>query len=329
MNINDIAAQAGVSISTVSRVINNPERVSSATRQRVEAVLKKYSFSPNSIARAIDLNSRKIIAIFSNNICHQHFAATAYVLDDMFLNLGYSAILCSTGNDMEKKKKHFRVIAEQRVDGIALLGSTFVSPEIEDALRSYFPDIPMVISNGILSIENARSVLIDHYSGIKASISHLINKGHKQIGLVHSEITFNAKRKMDAFFEIMAGQSLKVPENHIFSAPISIEGGIEVANQYLSQKCDCTALLFFDDIVAVSAMNQLRRLGIAVPKDLAIIGYDNSQFSACSYPTLTTVDTKSEMLAVVLGNTLHDLMSNRYVGNTIVLSPELVIREST
>jgi LacI family transcriptional regulator len=329
MRLKDIADEAGVSISTVSRVINNPDLVRPETVEVVRKVLNKYNYFPKKIYNQINDNFSKQICIFSNNILHHHFASTAYILDDMFFNLGYNSILCSTTDSIEKMKQHFKLISERHVDGIVLLGSVFSIPEVENAMEVYFPDIPIVISNGYLAIPNSHSILIDHKYGIKKAISFLIEKGHERIGLVHSRVTFNAKRKIDAFHEIMNEHNLTIKPNSIFYTDISIEGGIAVANQFIDQKCDCTALIFLDDIVAVSAMNQFRRKGLAVPDDIAIIGHDNSQLSKCSYPSLTTIDGKSELLANVLGNTLHNLLSNKPVGNTIMISPELIIREST
>jgi LacI family transcriptional regulator len=329
MKLKDIAAEAGVSISTVSRVINNPDLVSTETVDIVRKILNKYNYSPKNIYSQIPTDFTKKICIFSNNILHHHFASTAYILDDMFFNLGYNSILCSTTDDVVKMQKHFSHISERDVDGIVLLGSVFSITEVAHAMKQYFPDTPIVISNGYLALPNSHSVLIDHRYGIKEAILLLIKKGHKKIGLVHSRVTFNAKRKINAFHEVMKEYNLNIEPNSIFYTDISIEGGIVVANQFLAQKCDCTALIFLDDIVAVSAMNLFRRKGLAVPDDIAIIGHDNSQLSKCSYPSLTTIDGKSELLASVLGNTLNDLLSDKPVGNTIMISPKLIIREST
>ena len=329
MKIKDIAKEAGVSISTVSRVINNADLVNQKTRQRVEKVIEKYNYIPNGISRSLANKPSVNIAIFSSNILHHHFASTAYMLDDMFIDFGYNPIIYNTSEDAEKIKQHLHLISKHKdTEGIVLLGSIFAVPEIEDALSIYFPDVPIVISNGLLSIPNSHSILLDHRFGIKSAISHLVKKGHSKIGLVHSRISPNAERKISAFHEVMDDFSLTVNPKHILTTQISIEGGNKLANQFLEQKNDCTALIFLDDIVAVAAMNQFQRKGLKIPDDIAIIGHDNSLVSQCSYPSLTTVDGKSELLATVLGNTLNDLINEKPVGDTIMISPELIVRES-
>lgn len=330
MKIEDIAKEANVSISTVSRVINKPNLVNHKTRQRVEKVIKKYNFIPHGISNNISNITNKNILIFSSNILHHHFASSAYALDDMFTTLGYNALIYNTTEDVEKIKQHFRLTSKRNnIEGVILLGSIFANPEIQDTLNSCFSDIPIVISNGILSIPNTHSILIDHRFGIKSALNHLVEKGHKKIGLVHSRISFNAERKINAFHEVMNKYELPVDPESIFTTPITVEGGEAVANRFLKQKCDCTALIFLDDIVAVGAMNQFQRKGIKIPDEIAIIGHDNSLISQCSFPSLTTIDGKSELLATVIGNTLNDLINKKPVGNTIMISPELVVREST
>lgn len=329
MTIIDVAAEAGVSISTVSRVLNHPELVNIKTRKKVEAILSKHNFVPSTMAHELISTSRKNIAIFSNNIRHPHFAATAYVLDEMFFSLGYNCVICNTGDDAEKRRKQYRTLADLRIDGIALLGSTFMNIGTEDAISHYFPNVPVVISNGILSLPNSHSVLIDQRYGMEMAISHLIDRGHRQIGFVHSERSFNANRKIKAFQEIMETKNLPLYDSNIFYTPPGVPGGGPLVEQYLAQQCTCTALIFADDLPAVAAISQFRYHGVQVPKDVAIVGYDNSAYCLCSYPQLTSVDTKSGILATVLGNTLHDLMNHRDVGSTISIRPELVVRDST
>jgi LacI family transcriptional regulator len=329
MNIYDIATEAGVSISTVSRVLNNPDKVSRKTRERIQEVLRKYNYAPNAMARGLVHNSMKTIGIFSNNIRHPIFAVTAYVLEDLFFQWGYSSMLCNTSDVLEKKKKYIQILAGKKVDALVFIGSTFVEPELEEMIRLYLPQTPVVITNGVLSLPNAYSVLADHDHGFELTISHLISKGHQQIGMVNSSSSYNSQRKTKSFLKAMEDHSLTVKEENILDSSNNLEGGYDLAERFLKSKNPCTALIFPDDLIALGAVKRFKQLGQRVPEDVAVVGSDNSIYALCSEPTLTTIDPKSDTLATIVANTIRDLLSQRVVGTSIMLKPEFVVREST
>lgn len=330
MNIHEIAQEANVSISTISRVLNHPELVNPKTRKKVENILAQHNYLPRRIENCFEPRTKKTVVIFSNNIRHQHFASTAYVLDEMLFALGFRVIVCSTGNVFEKRAQQFASLSNLAVDGIALLGSTFADDRIGIALNNYFPQVPIVISNGVLQNTNASSVLIDHDLGMELAISHLYERGHERIALAHFFPTYNCKRKIQAFQKAKQKYNLPMYDEYIFSVgESSIEAGTDFANHFVDENCGCTAVIFTDDLPAVAAINQFRRRGIDIPKNLAIVGYDNSFYAECSFPGLTTIDTRSKMLATVIGNTLLDRMAGKDVGDNIILKPEFVVRQSS
>lgn len=329
MTIYDIAAECGVSISTVSRVLNAPHLVKPATRKKVQSALAKHNYTPNAMARGLVYNTMKTIGILSNNLRHLSFSTTAFVLEDLFFRWGYSSMVCNTGEDLEKKQKYIRILSEKKVDGLVLIGSIFNEVEIEQMIRRYLPETPVVISNGILSLPNAYSVLIDHDCGLRLSVQHLAERGHSKIGLVRSTLSYNAQRKVNGFFKAMREAGFPSGEDTILSTANSLEGGGDFADSFLEEGHDYTALIFTDDLTALGAVKRFRQLGRRVPEDVAVIGCDDSIFCRCSEPTLTSIDTKAESIATVAANTLHDAISKREIGSTILLTPSLVVRKST
>lgn len=330
MTISEIAREAGVSVSTVSRVLNHPEQVNPKTRKKVAYVLAQYNFAPRHIESALEPREKKTIIIFSNNIRHQHFASTAYVLDEMFFELGYRVIVSSTGDIFEKRVQQFSALSNLSVDGIILLGSTFADDRIGIALNNCFPNVPIVISNGVLQNADASSVLIDHDHGMDLLISHLRERGHERIALAHAYLTYNCKRKIHAFQKAKEKYALPTYDAYIFGMPeSSVEAGTAFADRFIEAHCGCTAVVFTDDLPAVAAINQFRNCKIKIPEEIAVVGYDNSTYAECAFPALTTVDTKSKTLASVIGYTLLDRMAGKDVGDNIILKPELVVRKST
>jgi LacI family transcriptional regulator len=332
LTIYDIATEAGVSITTVSRVINDSRKVASSTRRKVELVLNKYNYSPNAIARALVHKSMKTVGILMPDIKNRHFSITASVLENLFFEQGYNTLLCNTGDDLEKKKKYIMNFAGNKIDGLILLGSVFNDVEIEKMLREHLSEIPVIVSNASLPLPNAYSVLIDHNIGMNIAVEHLAEKGHKYIAFVHAVETYNTQRKKKGFIEALKRLSLPIYDNqNVFETLPGFEGGEIFAENYLKNKGNFafTAFIFFEDLTAIGAQNVFRGAGIEIPQDIAIIGHDNSVFSHCAMPKLTTVDTKVEAIAEVMANTLIDLFQGKQVGQSIILRPGLILRDSS
>jgi LacI family transcriptional regulator len=333
MTIIDIAAEAGVSISTVSRVLNNPRMVAPATRTQVEAVVKKYNYSPNAIARGLVQHSMKTVGILMSDIRNLHFSRSAFVLENILFKHGYSSLLCNTGDDLEKKKKYIVDFAGKKIDGLILLGSVFDDAEIEKLIGDYLSaNIPIIISNSALRTANAYSVLIDHSIGMSLAVSHLAGKGHERIAFVHTYKTYNTVRKISGFRSAMEKCGMEEPgDGDIFFTGPMVSGGEDFAQRYLQENGSPrhTAFIFAEDSIAIGAVNVFRASGLEIPRDAAVIGHDNSIFAQCSLPKLTSIDTKIGEIAEVMANTMQDIFKNKKVGKSIMLHPDIVLRDST
>ena len=154
MNIYDIAKEAGVSISTVSRVLNHKDRVNPETKKRVEAILEKYEYTPSAIARGMVSKSMKTVSVLTVDIRVPHYARTAYTIEREFSRRGYEVTLCNTGGELEETEKYLKTVLEKKVDGIVLVGSVFNTlckkPEISNLLKT----VPVVLANGKLDLPN-------------------------------------------------------------------------------------------------------------------------------------------------------------------------------
>ncbi len=329
MTIYDIASEAGVSISTVSLVLNHPEKVRPVTRKKVERVLEKYHYAPNAMARGLVKNSMKTIGILSNDFRHLHFSSTAYILESMFFNWGFSTILCNTGYDLEKKKKYIKTFAEKKVDAVVLIGSVFNHPEIERMILTYLPETPVVLANGVLSVPNAYSVLIDQITGLELAVGHLAEKGHREILFVYQRPSYNALEKINGYRMAMEKRGFEVRDDNIWRAGPGFEMGCDVTDRILKSGKPFTAIICADDLTALGVIKELKQRGRRVPQDVAVIGYDNSTFSSCFDPGVTSVDTRNDVFSNIVANVVYDLLSKREVGSHIIVKPELAIREST
>ena len=329
MTIYDIAAKAKVSISTVSRVLNNSDKVRESTRKHVLSVLEKHNYTPNALARGLVNKSMRTIGIIMSDIRNMHFAQTAYTIESHFFNWGFSVLLCNTSNKLEKKKDYLRILAEKKVDGVIFVGSAFTDINIERDIRRYLHSTPIVVANGIINLPQAHSVLMDHNLGMGLAVGHLKERGHHDIMLVRNSRSYNSANKAKGFLHVMRTFGLPVDDSHIIESDIGYKGGTEAVNKIIKMGKKTSALIFCDDASAFTGMTRLQENGFAIPQDFAIIGYDQSDYSILARPQLTSIDIKIASFSSIIANTLHDILQGKEVGTTISLSPELIIRHST
>jgi len=330
LNIYDIAEEACVSITTVSRVLNHKENISKKTKDKVEKVLKKYNYIPNAIARGLVSKSMKSIGIVTTNITDMHHAKSAYIMEREFNKLGYSVILCNTGAKTEESINYIKMLSERNIDGIILMGSVFNNNnDIQSSISTYLSNIPTVLQNGFLNIENTYSVLVDDSYGIAMCVDHLFEKGHSDIVYVKDMDTYSAEQKKEGFLVGMSKHGLKLDDNSIINTECGLDGGRSAVKELVKSNKKFTAIIFGEDITAIGAIKELRDLDINVPKDVAIIGFNNSILAKCCYPELTSVDNKVETTSFLSVKLLSDLIEKKNVTSNILVRPALVIRKST
>jgi LacI family transcriptional regulator len=329
MTIYDIAAKAKVSISTVSRVLNEPDKVSEDTRKHVLAVLEKYNYTANALARGLVRKSMHTIGVMTPDVRNLHFAQTAYTIENHFFNWGFSVLLCNTGNKSEKKKDYLRILAEKKVDGVILVGSVFSDISIERDVKRYLPSTPIVVANGVVNLAQAHSVLLDHDRGMELAVGHLKERGHQHILLVRNSRSYNSGKKVKGFHRAMKALGLPTDDGHVIESSLGYKGGTDAVDMMMAAGRKPTALIFCDDASALAGMIRLQEQGIAIPRDMAIIGYDQSDYSLFARPQLTSIDIKIATFSSIVANTLYDILQGKEIGTTINLSPELIVRRST
>ena len=203
MNIYDIAAEAGVSIASVSRVLNNNGRVGQETRKKIEEVLKKYDYRPSAAARGLVTKSMRTIGILTVDLRVSHYANTIYILEQAMRHMGYNVIVCNTGGRMEENLYYLRMLTNRQVDGLVLIGSVFGELASSPECMNHLQHLPVVIANGTLPLENVYSVLVDDPLGTQISTQHLLKKGHSNILYVQDLNTRSAYRKAEGFCSAM------------------------------------------------------------------------------------------------------------------------------
>ncbi len=329
INIYDVARIASVSTATVSRVLNNKARVAPETRQKVQDAISQLNYRPSAIARGLVLKHTKTVGILATDITAPNYAKTACAMERELFQIGYSSILCNTGGSVENNKEYLHMLVTLGVCGIICIGSVFKNTLQETLMLSEFSHIPFVLSHCQIPAENTYSVVIDETHGIRLCVEHLMEKGHRDILYVKDADTYSGEKKKTAFKEAMTLLGLPVDDKLIFNTYRSFEGGAAAVREIIAAGPRYSAIIFGDDITAAGGLFALKKAGYSVPKDVAIIGYNNSPSSICCDPQLTTVDNKTDIMGSLSVKLLQTVFENKETTRLLSVTPELIIREST
>ncbi len=304
MNIYDIAEEAGVSISTVSRVLNNKGNVNPKMKKRIEEVLKKYDYRPSAIARGMVSKTMKSIAILTVDLRVSHYARQIYMIEQAFRHEGYNVMVCNTGGLTEECALYLKILSEKKVDGIVLVGSVFNNLKDHPELTALIKDVPVVMANGKLDLPNCYSVLVDDRKGIRTAAEYLYGKGHRDLLYICDLDTESGREKKMGFLEALKLHDIPDGEERIFHTLYGLEGGKQAAEAILASGKSFTGLVFGEDITAIGAMKEFKRRGYRIPEDVAITGCNNSMDAKICDPELTTVDNKAEFMGVLCARLL-------------------------
>lgn len=326
MNIYDIAKEAGVSITTVSRVINKKGYVSEKTRKKIQDVLDRNEYQPSGIARGLATGSMKTVAIVVVDVRVPHYALTSYIMEQKLSEEGYTVLVCNTGEEEEDCRKYLRMLAQRQVDGIILVGSIF-NRLCDDETLNLLSNIPIVMANGKIDRENIYGVLVDEAYGMELATAHLYKTGRRKLAYVIDKYTNAADRKLEGYIREMKRLGYENPEKDVYRTPYGMEGGAQIAGILKEKGYD--GVVFGEDLTAVGAMNEWRNQGIKIPEEIALIGCNNSEYSYICNPPLTTVNNKGEVLSELTVQMLLDVLSKKKELASLVVLPELVIRETT
>lgn len=334
MNIYDISEKAGVSIATVSRVLNNSARVSQKTKEKVLAVMAEYDYVPNPFARGLGLKTMRTIGLLCPNASDYYLALALSHLERMLREQGYDSMLLCTGKQLTDREKGVEWLISKHVDGIILMGSTFVenSEEGNAYLRNAAKHLPMVLLNASYAFENIYSVLCDDYHATSAATQYLIEQGCKNILYIYHNRNYSGLKKLAGYKAALKSKGLPV-QDKLIHYYVENKMSIPDVREYLvalDQKgLKFDAVMTSEDVLAVGAFKYAHKAGRKVPEELSIVGYNNSSYCLCCEPELSSVDNRLEMLCDQSVSTLVKVLSDENVPQKTVFMGELVQRGST
>lgn len=342
LTIYQIAQLSGVSVSTVSRVLNHNPHVSAKTQARVNEVILKYNFSPSTVARALSGNHTQTLGVIISDITNPYFSELYLEIQRCAVDYGYSVILCNTFyggsshgvSDAISEQSYFQKMLDQKVDGVLILGGEIDRDHVSDSylqsLRHLSRQIPVVILGQNLPDCNCIFIKRNMGGGISALVRHLLALGRRKIGFVGGEegiLTTTAR--LYAFRTTL--ESLRVPLNPSF---ISLSNyyapdGYQAMNRLLECREDVpTAIVCINDAVALGAIRAITDKGLKVPEDISVVSCDQFPSGEYSCPRLTALDQQNSYLGRISIMTLIGAINGSADCISICHEPRLIIRES-
>ncbi len=333
LTIYDISEKTGVSIATVSRVLNGATNVKRETKAAVESVIREMGYTPNVFARGLGLDTMKTIGILCADSSDTYLAKAVYYIEEQLRENNYDSLLCCTGYEAAGKRKALDLLLSKKVDAAILVGSTFL--EASERGNKYIncaaAQIPVMMLNASMDYPNVYCVFCDDFAATKQATERLIDRGCKKILYLSNSKTYSAKKKRAGFIAALEERRRPVSEAYIRYCETGredISGAIEYLDKLWNDGITFDAIVTAEDILAVAAVKFAAKKGLSIPKDLKVIGYNNSLLATVTSPEITSVDNRLKPMCDQLVETLLNVLSGREMPKKCEFSGELVIRGS-
>ncbi len=334
MTIYDISKKAGVSIATVSRVLNGSTNVKPKTRKKVMDIIEQYGYKPNAFARGLGLNSMKTIGILCADASDLYLAKAIYYIEQNLRESGYNSVLCCTGYEMDSRKESLNLLLSQHVDSVVMVGSNFImnNPEDNIYVNDAAASVPIMLLNADYDCSNVYCTLCDDYKATQDATEKLINAGTKYILYLYNSNSYSGLKKLAGFQNALLTHDipLKKELQQCFKGSHEDIDGVKNFIQKLYDKgIRFDGIVSSDDFLAIGAMNFARANKISVPKELQIVGYNNSILTHCSEPPISSIDNRLEDMCIQLVKTLIGTLNQNEMPQKTIFSGELIERGST
>jgi LacI family transcriptional regulator len=325
----DIAREAAVSQSTVSRVLNNSPRISDATTRRVLEAAERLGYAPNAAARTLITGKSNLIGLVVSNITNAFYPQVIDAVVATAAEHDYNVVLCNTKEDRELQSSSLQLLIEHQVDGAILTSSLLDSQTLFDKVR--MDRIPLVLVNRTVPNLAADSVRLDNEGAGRIVAEHLAKLGHRHLAFVGGlEPTSTNANRLRGFREALADLGIELPDDCVVHGQFTRESGYALARRLIGLTPRPTAFFCADDEVALGAMDAIIDAGLTIPADIAVVGVDDAPAAALRQVSLTTV----RQPATDMGRRAMELLLERIRNGPggdhieIVLRPRLIVRKT-
>ena len=324
----DVALKAKVSTATVSRALMNPDKVSQATRNRVEKAAREVGYLPQPMGRNVKRNESRTILVIVPDICDPFFSEIIRGIEVTAANHGYLVLIGDCAHQNQQEKTFIDLIITKQIDGMLLLGSRLPFDASIEEQRN-LP--PMVMANEFAPELELPAVHIDSLTAAFDAVNYLYEQGHKRIGCIAGpEEMPLCHYRLQGYVQALRRCGIMVDPQYIARGDFTFEAGSKAMQQLLDLPQPPTAVFCHSDVMALGALSQAKRQGLKVPEDLSIIGFDNIDLTQFCDPPLTTIAQPRYEIGREAMLLLLDQMQGQHVGSgSRLMDCELIIRGST
>lgn len=334
VTIKDIARQAGVAHTTVSRALRGSPLISEEVSARIRRIAVEMNYHPSAAARSLKTNRTRVIGVVISHISDPFFSEILQGIDDVAQSRGYSLFIASAQHNSLREQAIVRTMRENRVDGVIICSTPFSAGQGRQLMED---DTPIVVVNNQSADETHYSIFHDDRDGSRQITHHLIELGHRRIAyLGNSRSGRTNLDRLAGFTQEMAAAGLPVPEGYVHTVDDGLpETGAAGVKHFLALPQPPTALFCFNDLLAMGVLQGLRTAGVSVPNDCSVAGFDNITYSAYTNPALTTFDQPKQHIGAEAARLLlallegEDEAENYSKSKVRVLKGSLLVREST
>jgi len=326
-SIYDVARESGVSVFTVSAVVNKKAHVGKRLRERVEAAIRKLNYRPNLIARSLAKRQTHTIGMIVPDIGNPFFPMVVRGAEDAAQKHGYNLLLCNSDDILEKEERAIELLLSKRVDGILL---TKAAGDFQPAVRQMIKDanIPIVLAMRTYPTLTNDAVITDDYHGAYEAVRHLARAGRRRIGLVSGPLKIsNAKERWQGFHDALKAEGLPYDSKLVIEGDYRIESGFRGGHALLSHRPD--GIYVANHLMTIGLLKAAEEMGLTCPEDFGLVSFDDYPWLSIFRPRLTTVELPKHQLGIEAA----ELLIRRIKGDTSKalvkkLQPELRVRES-
>jgi LacI family transcriptional regulator len=328
VNNNDVAQLAGVSVATVSYVLNNgPRPVSAEARAKVEAAVAELGYYPNELARGLRLQQTSIIGVVIPRMTNPVYAEITRDFESVCTDAGFMVMLCNSERQAMRERKFVQMLRSQHVSGVVITPHQEPLELIEPLLRAR---IPVVVLEH--DLPGVHCIAMDELSGGRLATQHLVDLGHTRIAMLrHQPSSALSSQRFVGYQQTLKTAGIKFDPALVIECEGSHAAGDLAMRQLLKLERPPTAVFAHNDVLAIGAFHAIRDIGLRIPEDISLVGYDDISSAAYLAPPLTTVSSPKAQIGRLAANILMQLVARKsdLPPKTTTLPVELVVRDST
>ena len=330
LTIKDVAKAAGVSITTVSRVLNNNfDLVNSQTRERVQATIKDMGFTPNAMAQGLHFDNTKTIGLIIQDIANPYYPSIVREVENTAQRLGYSVFLANAQRSEKRIVQYLEIMRGKRVDGLILVGGGIVKNAEK---QNFFDNSKMkVIVIGKPSSASLPSVQIENVAAAKMACEYLLSMGHTRIAMLSGpENSTTALDRTQGYFEALQARKISHHPEWVMCGNFDYGDAFRATESLIGDNNEhqITAIFAHNDLMAIGAMNALRKKGFRIPEDISVLGFDNIPAASFVTPSLTTVSVPVDKMGQIAMENLARLLERKKIQQSILLPVGIELRKS-